>query len=164
MALGPSLRSMSLLERRWIFVALAIGGLACRGTPIPGDCPPDREAIIASVRRWWAAWEAKDLGALEAMALEDYVEFTGNSAAPRIGRAALIAVARRAFQQATMTAWEVLDPVVRQEGNTAVVMYRWTEQAILGGRSTSAHGAATDVLVKKDGVWRYLSHHSTRLD
>jgi hypothetical protein len=61
-----------------------------------------------------------------------------------------------------MTAWDVLDPSVRQEGNAAAVVYRWTEQ---GGRSVSGHGVATDVLVKKrTACWKCPSHHSTRLD
>jgi len=42
--------------------------------------PQDAKTPVAAVYRWWMAWEKKDLGLLEAMALEDSVEFTGSSA------------------------------------------------------------------------------------
>jgi|GEM_PF-2348734 len=124
---------------------------------------PDAETPLAAVHRWWTAWERKDLDLIGAMALEDYIEFTGNSDGPRLGRATLLEVARRAFARATIRRWEVSEPVIRQEGNVAVVAYRWTEQATLEGRALSLQGIATDVLVRRKGMWRYLSHHSTPL-
>ncbi len=142
----------------WTLVTVMLGGY-----PMSDKHPQDAKTPVAAVYRWWMAWEKKDLGLLEAMALEDYVEFTGSSESPRLGRATLLEVARRAFQRATVLGWEVIDPVVRQEGHVAVVVYRWTEQAILNGRAVSLQGVATDVLVNKDGIWRYLSHHSTPL-
>ncbi|GBC83078.1 hypothetical protein HRbin10_02218 [bacterium HR10] len=123
----------------------------------------DAGTPLIAVHRWWTAWERKDLDLIGAMALEDYIEFTGNSEGPRLGRTTLLEVARRAFERATILRWEVSDPVIRQEGNVTVVVYRWTEQATLDGRAVSLQGVATDVLVYKDGAWRYLSHHSTPL-
>ncbi|MFZ5624075.1 MAG: YybH family protein [Gemmatimonadota bacterium] len=120
--------------------------------------------IETSLRRWWTAWEKKDLSVLEEMALEDYVEFAGQGEGPRVGRSVLMDAARRAFQRFTITSWEIIDPVVRREGDVAIVAYRWTEQVTLDGRPTSLKGVATDVLVRRQGTWCYLSHHSTTLE
>lgn len=159
----PNGSSHAIFRRLGVSAVLALIAVTLGGLFMFKTRSLDAETPLAAVHRWWTAWEKKDLGLLEAMALEDYVEFTGNSDGPRLGRATLLEVARRAFERVTILRWEVTDPVMRQEGNVTVVVYRWTEQATLDGRTLSLRGVATDVLVYKDGTWRYLSHHSTSL-
>lgn len=119
------------------------------------------EHITPAVHRWWHAWETKDLAAIQELALDDYVEFTGHSDSHRVGRATLLSVATRAFERFTIRQWTVIDPVIRHVGNVAVVAYGWRSEVEEGGRARARAGVATDVLVNDRGAWRYLAHHST---
>ena len=119
------------------------------------------DTILRVVHDWWLAWQQKDHGALERLAVEEYVEFTGHSSEPRISRSVLLGVAARAFDAFTILNWEIVDSVIRRETSVAVVMYRWSDIVEHDGERRSRSGVATDVLVDRGAGWRYLAHHNS---
>lgn len=115
-----------------------------------------------TVRSWWLAWERKDRTALETLAREDYLEFTGHSEAHRVGRRLLMETAEETFRMFSITSWELW--AVQQiclDGGTALVGYRWRLRARRGDGEIRLNGVASDVLVREPEGWRYLCHHTT---
>ena len=85
------------------------------------------------VRRWWAAWQRRDLEAVEALALEDYMEYTGHSDHHLVGRLALKAVARETFERFEVTRWSISHlQTLRPSEGLAVIGYSWELAARLG--------------------------------
>lgn len=117
-----------------------------------------------TVHTWWLAWERKDRAALEQLAREEYLEFTGHSESHRVGRNTLLSVAEEAFRLVSIVAWklEALQQVCPSP-DAAVAGYRWLVTARKGDGELRLHGVATDVLVREEDGWRYLSHHSTQM-
>jgi ketosteroid isomerase-like protein len=124
---------------------------------------PDDATPEATVRSWWLAWERKDRAALELLAREDYLEFTGHSERHRVGRGTLLRVADRAFELFTISGWEIRDlQQLRPVDDVAFVGYRWRLNVRRGDGEDRLEGVASDILVcDGGGAWRYLSHHST---
>lgn len=125
--------------------------------------PRDASSVEATVRAWWTAWQQKDRSTLERMALADYVEFTGHSDHPRVGRAVLLDVATRAFEALTILDWELATPVVRVDGGFAVAIYRWNDTIERGDETERRSGVSPDVLAWRGTQWHYLAHHSSIL-
>lgn len=121
----------------------------------------ERESVRTAVRDWWDAWERQDLERLRRLAREDYVEFTGHSEGPRVGRDTLLTVARRAFEEFAITGWQLGEILVQDHGRLAVAAYRWREDIRREDGAFRLSGVATDVLVLEDGRWRYVAHHGT---
>ncbi len=118
----------------------------------------------STVHTWWLAWERQDRAALERLAREEYLEFTGHSESHRVGRNTLLSVAEEAFRLVSITSWqlEALQQVCPAP-DAAVVGYRWVVTARRGDGELRLHGVATDILVREEDGWRYLSHHSTQM-
>lgn len=117
----------------------------------------------AAVLRWWSAWQAKDLDAILAMALPEYIEFTGHSVEHRTGRDTLATVARRAFDTFTIHSWELRWQAVHRFGDCALAAYTWDSEVVRSSGAVALRGVATDILVLRDDVWRYAAHHSSPL-
>ncbi len=127
---------------------------------------PDRasdnqdEEFTQVINSLWAAWSRKDIAALEALAAEDYVEFSG-STARTVGKANVAKAAQKFFQNNSINAWTIRDLMVQRYGDTAVCSYYWTDSVTIKGKEFSFAGAATEVLVKQDDKWKYVHHHET---
>lgn len=119
---------------------------------------------IAAVHAWWQAWQDKDRDTLARMAQEDYLEYPGGGQRRNIGRHRILEVADRSFARATIRSWSIDQVEVRQHAEVVLCSYHWSEQGVLDGAEFDLHGFATDVLVQRDGEWRYQSHHVSNLD
>ena len=119
-----------------------------------------QEAFDA-VREWWRAWVERDLGTVERMADPGYVEQTGTRRLRPLGPTELIEEATRDATQVAVTEWDVYDPVTRVFERTVSCSYCFRIAGRRGGREFAFSGRATDVLVKKDDRWTYVSHHGT---
>lgn len=118
-------------------------------------------SIKATVERWWRAWQDKNIQTVDQMSLPDYTEFTGSSDRPRVGKESLLEIAEEAFGSVTITDWHIDELSVSVQGDTAVVFYTWSEKVETAEGMRSLRGVASDVLVRRDNKWLYLSHHST---
>ena len=112
----------------------------------------------SAVRSWWQSMQDKDLSALERMTLDDYVS-AGGPGGRTVGRDTLVAQARQFLANAAIEDWSVTDLELRQHGEVAVCSYSWTERGRHQDTAFELRGVATDVLVLRDGRWRYQAHH-----
>jgi hypothetical protein len=100
----------------------------------------------------------KDVSALERMTLDDHVS-AGGPGGRTVGRDRLVAEAEQFLANAAIEDWSVTDLEVRRHGGVAVCSYIWTERGMHQDRAFELRGVATDVLVLRDGRWRYQAHH-----
>ena len=129
--------------------------------PDPGES--DDAGLEGAVRGWWAAWQRRDLEAVEALAMEGYMEYTGHSDRHRVGRLALMAAARETFEQFEVIRWSLSGfQTLRPVEELAVIGYQWKLASRQGDGEVRYSGVATDVLVRAPPGWRYLSHHSSQ--
>jgi ketosteroid isomerase-like protein len=112
----------------------------------------------AAVLSWWQSMQDKDVSALERMTLADYLS-AGGPGGRTLGRDRFLAEAEQFLGNAAIQDWSVSDIEVRQHGDVAVCSYLWTERGVHQDSAFALGGVATDVLVLRDGRWRYQAHH-----
>lgn len=122
------------------------------------------EEAFDTVRRWWRAWIEKDVETLERMVDPEYTELSETkrllAAGPRSVRE-LLEEARRCTEEVAITDWELFDPVTRLFEHTVVCNYCFRLSGQRRGRSFAFEGRASDVLARKDGQWRLVSHEGS---
>ncbi len=64
----------------------------------------------------------------------------------------------------TRTAYELSEPRIRVYGNTAVVTTKVRLAGVFGGKPFDVMERQTDVLVWKDGAWKSVLMHETKLE
>jgi ketosteroid isomerase-like protein len=101
----------------------------------------------------------KDIARLEQILGEDFVYI--DSAGGVNPRAALIQGIKDS--EATIEPFETTDVVVRIYGDTAVLTGRFLQKATYKGQSFSGQFRYTDVYVKREGIWRAVSAHTSRI-
>jgi ketosteroid isomerase-like protein len=119
------------------------------------------EAQIADLeRRWTAAFQRKDIAAMQ--------RFLGD------GYALIIAVEGERLQVVPRNAWfdsledyeiqeAAIDQIyVRAFGDVAVAVMLWRQKASLRGADRSAQFTLTDVWVRQANGWRLAERHSSR--
>lgn len=123
------------------------------------DVPVEAQ-ISALERRWAAAFQTKDIAALQSLMADGY--------------SLVIAVENLPLQVVPRNAWleslhdydislVSIDHIyVRVYGTVAVAVMLWRQEAHLGGQDRSAQFMLTDIWVKQDNEWRIMERHSSR--
>lgn len=119
------------------------------------------EEAFENVRKWWRAWIEKDLGTLEGMLDPDYVELTATRHLRPMGAGELMEEAGHYTRDVSISSWELFDPVTKLFEHTVVCSYGFRISGERAGRRFTYAGRATDVLVKKDDHWSYVSHQGS---
>lgn len=137
-----------------ILLCLLIGSAA--RSQETGD---DQVAVWAVIEKQWAAQNQNDSKWTEELLTADFVGWSYDSPAPR-SRAST-----RMWNEVTQTQWKSeahelypLSIVVR--GDTAIAHYLYSNAgANADGQIVTRNGRFTDVLVRVDREWKFLSWH-----
>jgi len=120
-----------------------------------------RSEILETVTRWWAAWLAGDLEAIDASACERYMEFSGNGEPEITGKTALLEWARKNNRSVQIHEWSILEPRMEYFDESAVCSYRFEATGIQDGKHFMIGGLAKDVLVKVQEGWKIVAQHGS---
>ena len=125
----------------------------------PLDIPV--EAHISNLERQWAAaFQRKDVAALQKMMADGYSLVIAVEGLP------LQVVPRNAWLEAladySITETSVDHIHVRMYGDVAVAVMLWRQTATLHGEDRTAVFMLTDIWVDVDGEWRLAERHSSR--
>lgn len=125
----------------------------------PLDIPV--EAHISNLERQWAAaFQRKDVAALQKMMADGYSLVIAVESLP------LQVVPRNAWLEAladySITEASVDHMHVRMYGDVAVAVMLWRQTATLHGEDRTAVFMLTDIWVNVDGEWRLAERHSSR--
>ena len=135
--------------------AINLGSLAHASSP--GN---DQEKVVDTVRQMFVALGADDPELFESVTSRDFYAFdVGN----RFTGEALLQLVKNAHASGKVYVWEVTDPEVHIDGNSALITYvnRGSIKDATGVKEMSWLESA--VLRKKNGAWRIHFFHSTRV-
>jgi len=119
----------------------------------------DQAAVWATVEAIWAAEENGDDDWIEKMLSADFMGWPNNSPAPRSKSSTRLW--NRYDQDQTSGITHELYPLsIVVHGDMAIVHYLYTNAVRMRDKKTSvANGRYTDVLVRDDGAWKFISWH-----
>ena len=135
--------------------AISLGSLAHASSPAN-----DQEKIVAAVPQMFVALGADDTDLFNSVTSKDFYAFdVGN----RFTAEALVQLVKNAHASGKVYGWEVTDPEVHIDGNSALITYvnRGSIKDSTGVKEMSWLESA--VLRKKNGAWRIHFFHSTRV-
>ena len=119
----------------------------------------DQEVLVALEKSWNEAFYRKDLKFIESILADEFMStYEDGSRADKKKELALT----EAFDQAVESAIQD-DFTVRVFGDTAVVWFTLHLIGLKQGKPSELTLSYTDVWVLRDGKWRCVSAHSTRV-
>jgi ketosteroid isomerase-like protein len=142
---------------RILACTIAIAGSASRVASQP--VKSDQEVLVELEKSWNEAFYSKDLKFIESILADEFMStYEDGSRADKKKELALTA----AFDQKVVEAVQD-DFTVKVFGNTAVVWFTLRLVGIKQGQRSELTLNYTDVWVLRDGKWRCVSAHSTRV-
>ena len=148
----------------WPVAILASTLLLASGNAIAQDSADDQAAndqaaVWSAVEAIWAAEESGDNKWVEEMLSADFVGWPNNSPAPRTKSS--VRMWNNFDQDQTSGITHELYPLsIVVHGEMAVVHYLYTNAVQTKDKKTDiSNGRYTDVLVRDDGAWKFISWH-----
>ena len=138
---------------------LAGMALFASGNVVAQGSVDDEAAVWAAVETMWLAQESGDEKWIEDMLSADFMGWQNNSPAPR--NKASVRLWNKFDQDQTKGVAHELYPLsIVVHGDMAIVQYLYTNAVQTRDRKTSvASGRYTDVLVRDDETWKFISWH-----
>ena len=120
----------------------------------------ETEAIIATERRAVEALKSNQPAQLSEYFAETFSMFQPDQAYRTRGtRAESVRNAQAWLENTTLRSYQMLEPHVELQGDTAVLTYYFTMTTVTAGKETSDAGKATIVFRKENGQWRAVHEH-----
>lgn len=133
--------------------------LCATGAAIAQGSADDQAAVWAAVEEIWAAEERGDNDWVDTMLTGDFMGWPDASPAPR-SKASTRMWARFTADQNKGMAHELYPLSIVVHGDMAVVHYLYTMAVQTKGRQTEiSNGRYTDVLVRDESGWKFISWH-----
>ena len=146
----------------WIALFALLFGLTPGGANAQSA---ETDAIKAANAAFYAALSSRDISAVERIWVRDGQVFNifGASKVPMVGWGAIKAGYEGLFERFVELSVTFPEPLVRQDGEIAIVVGVETLRAKLAnGESANLALPTTNVFVKHDGKWLMVHHHSSR--
>ena len=133
--------------------------LLASGNAVAQGSVDDQAAVWEAVEAIWVAVEADDDAWVEDMLSADFMGWPNNSPAPR--SKASVRIWNRFDQDQTNGITHELYPLsIVVHGDMAIVHYLYTNAVQTRDKKTNVtSGRYTDVLVRDDGAWKFISWH-----
>ncbi len=119
----------------------------------------DEEVLVALNEEFENAVAQSDVDALERILADDFLLYTSGGADAAIGKADVIADARRTSYDEYASS----DVQVRVWGGTGVVTARLSMRGLREGRPFHAAVRFTDTYSRSESGWKQVSAHTSRL-
>jgi len=143
----------------WLGTILIGSFLLVSGTAIAQGSADDQAAVWTAVEAVWAAEERGDDEWIETMLSADFMGWPNSSPAPRSKSSTRN---WNSFEQdQTNGVMHELYPLsIVVHGDMAIVHYLYTNAVQTRGKQVEvSNGRYTDVLVRDDGAWKFISWH-----
>lgn len=123
------------------------------------DPTDDQAAVWAAVERVWQASESGDPDWIETMLSADFMGWPKSSPAPR-SKASVRMWSSFEREQGSGVAHELYPLSIVVHGDMAVVHYLYTNAVETRDKKREiTNGRYTDVLVRDEGSWKFISWH-----
>jgi ketosteroid isomerase-like protein len=128
-------------------------------TPKPADTASVEKELIQLENEWAKAYVARDLKTLDRLEADDW--------ACTLADGKVVTKAQEHVEVSSgdysATEFVMSDLKVRVHGDTAVVTGRQKEMATQGGKDASAIFQITDTWIRRDGKWRCIATHLSKI-
>ena len=111
-------------------------------------------------------WDAIEKGDIERYAKyihPDFTQFGETDSVLLVGKDAEISGMKQFSQQSEDVHTEMIEPRVTVRGNTAWIVYYWSDSGLRNGGLYTSRGKSTRIFVKEDGKWMCIHGHYTLL-
>ena len=123
----------------------------------------DQQAIKQTLTAMWDAIEKEDIEQYARYIHPDFTQFGETDTLLRIGKTAEIEGIRAWIENSSDIHTEMLEPRITVKGNTAWIVYYWSDRGITEGKTFTSRGKSTRIFVKEDGKWLCIHGHYTLL-
>ncbi|MDH4108686.1 MAG: nuclear transport factor 2 family protein [Gammaproteobacteria bacterium] len=139
-------------------ILLALAGTLL-ATPGMAQSISDDSAVWAVIERAWAAEQRGETKWVDELLAPDFVGWPKDSPAPRDRRSTRLWM-EYSTKQSEMLEHELYPLSIVVHGDVAIAHYLYSAASRLKGAPIERHdGRFTDVLVRVDGQWKFLSWH-----
>ena len=139
-------------------ILLVLAGAWLSG-PAAAQAISDDSAVWAVIERAWAAEQRGETKWVDELLAPDFVGWPTDSPAPRDRRSTRLWVEYSA-RQSEVVEHELYPLSIVVHGDVAIAHYLYTAASRLKGQAVQQRqGRFTDVLVRIDGQWKFLSWH-----
>lgn len=139
-------------------ILLVLAGAWFSG-PAAAQAISDDSAVWAVIERAWAAERRGETKWVDELLAPDFVGWPTDSPAPRDRRSTRLWVEYSA-RQSEVVEHELYPLSIVVHGDVAIAHYLYTSASRLKGQAVQQRqGRFTDVLVRIDGQWKFLSWH-----
>ena len=136
---------------------LASGNAMAQEGPAGDQALDDQAAVWAAVEALWTAEERGDDKWVEEMLSADFVGWPNSSPAPR-SKSSVRMWNKFDQEQTNGIAHELYPLSIVVHGDMAIVHYLYTNAVQTKAKKTDiSNGRYTDVLVRDDGAWKFIS-------
>ena len=143
----------------WLGTILVGSFLLTSGTAIAQGSADDQAAVWEAVEEVWAAEESGDEKWIETMLSADFMGWPNGSPAPR-SKSSTRTWYRFEQDQASGVTHELYPLSIVVHGDMAIVHYLYTNAVQTRDKKVAvSNGRYTDVLVRDDGAWKFISWH-----
>ena len=143
----------------WLGTILVSGFLLTSGNAIAQGSADDQAAVWAAVEAVWAAEENGDEKWSESMLSADFMGWPNSSPAPR-SKSSTRNWYSFEQDQATGVTHELYPLSIVVHGDMAIVHYLYTNAVQTRDKKVEVtNGRYTDVLVRDEGAWKFISWH-----
>jgi ketosteroid isomerase-like protein len=155
---GRTTAAFELQGKNWKF-AHWHSSLAAPFPKTGKELEAEGQEIIKLERAAWEAYKSKNIAALKDYYTEEATAFSDDQAYRIKGKADILRGMEASMKQSDVLSYQILDPQVQVLGDTAVLTYYYTENAMRDGKAANGAGKITIVFVRQDGKWRALHEH-----
>ena len=148
-----------------VLAALLVTGLlaGCTGShALRGDEASQKQQVMDAANAWVAAYNSRDPARIAAMYEPDTVFWGTTSTTIRTTPAEVFDYFRNAAQRPNARV-AITDQHVRIAGDMAFSAGSYTFSNTTDGKSTSEPSRFTFVFRQRDGQWKLVHHHSSRV-
>lgn len=111
----------------------------------------------------WDAIEKENIDRYATFVHPDFTQFGETDTILKSGKKIEVEGVRDWVKNSSEIHTEMIDPMITVNGNTAWIVYYWTDQGLTNGEAFTSKGKSTRIFVKEDGKWLCIHGHYTLL-
>ena len=123
-----------------------------------------QEEIKQTLIQMWDAIEKEDLERYASFVHPDFTQFGETDPVLRIGKDAEIKGIESWIAESSNIHTEMIEPRITVRGNTAWIVYYWSDSGLTNGEPFTSKGKSTRIFVKENGKWLCIHGHYTLLE
>ena len=123
----------------------------------------DKAAVKHVLTQMWDAIEKEDIDRYASYVHPDFTQFGETDPILKKGKETEVSGIKEWIKSASEIHTEMIEPLVTIRGNTAWIVYYWSDHGLTDGEPFASKGKSTRIFVKENGKWLCIHGHYTLL-